>query len=91
MTLFFGAVFQELLEKLHGFFEVVVKRKTSFPKDHVLSSLMQLIPEAPGHYATILGFYTLRKRTSDVVDLKDEISSRSKKWKQHPQPGRQKF
>jgi hypothetical protein len=140
VTPFFGVVFQELLENLRGFFEVVVKRKASFPKDDVPPSLTQLIPEAPGHYATILGFvddaikkraallqssaveekdrptaapttplckqslinfprtplnthltnvpelgfHTLRKRTSDLVDLEDETPSRSKKQKQHP-------
>ena len=138
VTPLFGVVFQELLENLHGFFEPIVRSKASFPKDHIAPSLTELIPEAPGHYATILGFvddaikkratllqspaiedegrpaeapttpvrkqsqinlprtplnthltnvpelgfHTLRKRTSDLVDLEDETPSKLKRQKQ---------
>ncbi|KIM49614.1 hypothetical protein M413DRAFT_35636, partial [Hebeloma cylindrosporum] len=66
VTPFFGVIFQELLENVHGFFSVVVHRKTSSTKGQVYPTLTELIPEASGHYATILGFVddAIKKRAA---------------------------
>jgi hypothetical protein len=65
-TPFFGDIFQELLEDLHGFFQAHVARKFSISKRGQIPSLPDLIPESSQHYDTVLGFVdnAIRKRAA---------------------------
>lgn len=65
-TPFFGDIFQELLEDLHGFFQAHVARKFSISKRGQIPSLPDLIPESSQHYETVLGFVdnAIRKRAA---------------------------
>ena len=73
-TPFFGDIFQELLQDLHGFFAEQVGRKLdsitqqdTLPiAKQTLPSLPDLIPESSQHYETILDFVdtAIRKRAA---------------------------